>query len=308
MFGTKNEEILTYFLLIVVCYTIAKMFSRSCNGFKVGAQPYEPDPWVPGDGRNHVSPYKPYEPDPDNYPNLTIDDQGYPVGQCGFMYENGQLIKDSYKECDTDHTCVCLDKNNKIVQADENDFHVCNVPHPYKEGYLALCQECVAPDCERRDCTVKNWNSLWFVLYKTHLAYFDGPAAGGSRGGLTPPTRERKGYILLKEVLPGRVHPVDETMFGKYNVFQVETRDQTFYLQAETVDQLDDWLDSILPLVAVGAKGSEQVAALEAGEMDGPQGDGRGIGPPDTHRDSSGRCMSNAKLKDIRKKGCAICP
>tara|TARA_B100001287_G_C22388299_1_gene392114 strand:+ start:38 stop:151 length:114 start_codon:yes stop_codon:yes gene_type:complete len=36
MFGLKNEEILTYFLLIVVGYYIAKMFSKSCNGFRVG--------------------------------------------------------------------------------------------------------------------------------------------------------------------------------------------------------------------------------------------------------------------------------
>ena len=38
MFGLKNEEILTYFLLIVVGYTIAKMFSRRCNGFSVGGE------------------------------------------------------------------------------------------------------------------------------------------------------------------------------------------------------------------------------------------------------------------------------
>ena len=36
MFGLKNDEILTYFLLIIVGYTIAKMFSRKCEGFSVG--------------------------------------------------------------------------------------------------------------------------------------------------------------------------------------------------------------------------------------------------------------------------------
>ena len=36
MFGLKNEEILTCLLLIVVGYFIARMFSRSCNGFRVG--------------------------------------------------------------------------------------------------------------------------------------------------------------------------------------------------------------------------------------------------------------------------------
>ena len=40
MFGLKNDEILTYLLLIVVGYCIAKMFSRSCNGFSVGGQTY----------------------------------------------------------------------------------------------------------------------------------------------------------------------------------------------------------------------------------------------------------------------------
>jgi len=38
MFGTKNEEILTCLLLVIVGYTIAKMFSKSCNGFSVGVQ------------------------------------------------------------------------------------------------------------------------------------------------------------------------------------------------------------------------------------------------------------------------------
>ena len=34
----KVEEILVYLMLIVVGYYIAKMFSRSCNGFRVGGQ------------------------------------------------------------------------------------------------------------------------------------------------------------------------------------------------------------------------------------------------------------------------------
>lgn len=37
MTNIKSEEILTYFLLIVVGYYIAKMFSKSCNGFSVSA-------------------------------------------------------------------------------------------------------------------------------------------------------------------------------------------------------------------------------------------------------------------------------
>ena len=48
MFNLKSEEILTCFLLIVVGYYIAKMFSKRCNGFRVGGQPiYIPDPDYP---------------------------------------------------------------------------------------------------------------------------------------------------------------------------------------------------------------------------------------------------------------------
>ena len=34
----KVEEAIVYLMLIVVGYYIAKMFSRSCNGFSVGGQ------------------------------------------------------------------------------------------------------------------------------------------------------------------------------------------------------------------------------------------------------------------------------
>lgn len=132
---------------------------------------------------------------------------------------------------------------------------------PYKEGWLT-----------KQGAKVKNWKRRWFVLYKTQLAYFDGPS-GSAR-------RERNGYILLKEVLPGSVHPIDETMFGKPNTFQVETRDRTFFLQGDTVDQMDDWLDAILQSIQTRGRLQSVSAALERGEMDGPQGD-------DVSRDSS---------------------
>jgi hypothetical protein len=38
MFDLKNEEILTYLLLIVFGYCIAKMFSNSCERFRIGVQ------------------------------------------------------------------------------------------------------------------------------------------------------------------------------------------------------------------------------------------------------------------------------
>ena len=152
---------------------------------------------------------------------------------------------------------------------------------PYKEGFLTK---------QGAGGTVgrKNWKRRWFVLYKTQLAYFDGPS-GSAR-------RERNGYILLKEVLPGSVHPVDETMFGKPNIFQVETKNRTFYIQADTVDIMDDWLDSILRSIQTRGRLQSVSAALEAGEMDGPAGDS------DVSRDSSAMApegKSQAQLERI---------
>ena len=38
IFGYSDKECLTFFILVVVGYFIAKMFSQKCNGFSVGAQ------------------------------------------------------------------------------------------------------------------------------------------------------------------------------------------------------------------------------------------------------------------------------
>ena len=38
IFGYSDKECLTFFMLVVVGYFIAKLFSQKCNGFSVGAQ------------------------------------------------------------------------------------------------------------------------------------------------------------------------------------------------------------------------------------------------------------------------------
>jgi len=41
IFGYSVEECITFFMLVVVGYFIAKLFSQKCNGFSVGAVPCE---------------------------------------------------------------------------------------------------------------------------------------------------------------------------------------------------------------------------------------------------------------------------
>lgn len=114
MADIKSEEILTCLLLIVVCYTIAKMFSKSCNGFSVGGQN------IDGQNIDEVKiRYDVFEPDSNNYPNSGLI--------CGFKYDNyGVFEPDSFlDECIRGESCVCLDENKNIKKSTKEDPSIC---------------------------------------------------------------------------------------------------------------------------------------------------------------------------------------
>jgi hypothetical protein len=102
MFGLKDDEILTCLLLIVVGYTIAKMFSRSCDGFSVGNQSL---PLCPIDShkptRNPVDSCIAHDTDCENLYTHTIGSESpYAVHTCkkgGFM--NAYRCISSGNEC-----------------------------------------------------------------------------------------------------------------------------------------------------------------------------------------------------------------
>ena len=122
MFGTKNEEILTYFLLIVVGYCIAKMFSRTCDGFSVG-------------GQNISSiEYELFEPDSNNYPNSDLI--------CGYKYDMyGEPIPGSFLDkCVHGKSCVCLDQDKNIKKSIKEDPSICRAAFGGVNGvYLGRC-------------------------------------------------------------------------------------------------------------------------------------------------------------------------
>ena len=68
---------------------------------------------------------------------------------------------------------------------------------------------------------VQSWKKRWCMLWRTQLAYFENHAD----------TKDRKGYILLRDTIPDRVFAVDRSVFGHDNIFQVETRERTFFMQ-----------------------------------------------------------------------------
>jgi len=117
MFGLKNDEIFTCFLLIIVGYCIAKMFSRRCEGFSVGAFPL-----CPNDSRNPV------------------DECFAHSGNCDKLYTHTIGNESDYSV----HTCkdgplgYCISSGNKCVFPEGHD---CQEP-----------ADCESSVCENGKC------------------------------------------------------------------------------------------------------------------------------------------------------------
>lgn len=82
---------------------------------------------------------------------------------------------------------------------------------------------------------LQSWKKRWCMLWRTQLAYFENHTD----------TKDRKGYILLRDTIPDRVFGVDRSVFGHDNIFQVETRERTFFMQAISGEDMDEWLTHI---------------------------------------------------------------
>ena len=117
---------------------------------------------------------------------------------------------------------------------------------------------------------VQSWKKRWCMLWRTQLAYFE----------THEDTTERKGYILLRDTIPDRVFAVDHSVFGHDNIFQVETRERTFFMQAISGEDMDEWLHHVN--TAIQSRGPAE-PEMGAGEL------GNGI---DFGADAGGAAMS----------------
>ena len=73
---------------------------------------------------------------------------------------------------------------------------------PLKVGFLM-----------KQGAQVRSWKKRWCMLWRTQLAYFETHTE----------TKERKGFVLLREVVPESVQAVPKATFGHENIFQVQT-------------------------------------------------------------------------------------
>ncbi|CAG8535559.1 17552_t:CDS:2, partial [Cetraspora pellucida] len=113
-----------------------------------------------------------------------------------------------------------------------------------KSGYLAKKQE-------RRKVGNKNWKRRWFVLRSTKLAYY----------------KSEKEYELLRILDLNDVHTVAEVKLkNRSNVFGIVTPKRTYYVQAGSKRELDEWVDAINKI-------KKEVQDSEAFDDEGSQAD-----------------------------------
>ena len=85
----------------------------------------------------------------------------------------------------------------------------------------------------------QTWKRRWFVLRPSHLAYYKTSAE----------------YKLLRLLDISEIHAITPVSLKRHeNTFGIVTRARTFYLQAETQDEVEDWV----------AKLNEAKAALQS--------------------------------------------
>eukprot|EP01047_Picozoa_sp_COSAG01_P061711 COSAG01_NODE_7745_length_3075_cov_1.975806_1_plen_286_part_00 len=102
---------------------------------------------------------------------------------------------------------------------------------------------------------VQSWKKRWCMVWRTQLAYFENHND----------VKERKGYILLRDCIPDRLFAVPRSVFGHDNIFQVETSERTFFMQAISGEDMQEWLDHI------------NTAIASRGPANGEEGDGGAV-------------------------------
>ena len=76
-------------------------------------------------------------------------------------------------------------------------------------------------------CNQQTWKRRWFVLRRSHLAYYKTPAE----------------YKLLRLLDISEIHAITPVSLKRHdNTFGIVTRGRTFYLQAETQDEVEVWV------------------------------------------------------------------
>ena len=159
----------------------------------------------------------------------------------GFFFVHRINKVAAFDIADRKHSFRVATKNKSyMLQApDEQSMTIwVDALRPVREGWLV-----------KQGSKVKNWKRRYFVQYRTELAYFD--KLGGNF----------KGNIFLKHVLPGSLEPLDNSVFGKDNVFKLEITDRTFYMQAVSEQDRQVWLHALAQAVQV--RGAVDDSALQ---------------------------------------------
>ncbi|XP_056091082.1 pleckstrin homology domain-containing family A member 1a isoform X1 [Rhinichthys klamathensis goyatoka] len=122
---------------------------------------------------------------------------------------------------------------------------------PYLHTRAGLDQTVIkAGYCVKQGALMKNWKRRYFVLEQNSMSYFKSDLE-----------KEPLKIILLKEV-----HKVQECKHGEImmrdNLFEVVTTSRTFYIQADSPEEMHSWIKAISGAI-VAQRGPGRSAASE---------------------------------------------
>ena len=137
---------------------------------------------------------------------------------------------------------------------------------PEKEGFLL-----------KRGETVKSWKKRWFLLQFPNLYYFSSSQI--SSNNLTGVIPLDTSVIMIKK---------QDKSINKVTQFQIETRTRTYYLRADTEEDLEQWVNTIRRSRVDYIRNSSQIQSQTTASMSS-------LPPPNTT--TSSNCKSGYLLK-----------
>ncbi|XP_051502962.1 pleckstrin homology domain-containing family A member 1-like isoform X3 [Myxocyprinus asiaticus] len=137
------------------------------------------------------------------------------------------------------------------VGAEKVNFKKTHTHPPYIHTRAAQDQTVIkAGYCVKQGALMKNWKRRYFVLEQNSMSYFK-----------SEQEREPLRVILLKDV-----HKVQECKHGEImmrdNLFEVVTTSRTFYVQADSPEEMHSWIKAISGAI-VAQRGPGRSATTE---------------------------------------------
>ena len=199
----------------------------------------------------------------------------------GLLYKQGHLVKNwqtrlfilsggqlkYYVPGDTEAKGTIMLHHIKTVQAvtmrqngfkieTQNKVYFCQAPDEMSlQAWMAALRPLKVGFLMKHSSDGQTWKKRWCIAWRSQVAFFESHTD----------TKERHSYILLRDCVAERCFAVDRSVFGHDNIFQVETNEKSFNMQAISFDDMNEWLGHIK--TAIASRGEDSSTAGQAASM-----------------------------------------